>query len=204
MNRKENCLTGRSGRFNVAAPFDNIIKANIVYTIKTETFITELIREGIDVFSTVYKVANLDKDKYKADVAANVRIYTLLDHANKTTYIPEAYIIGSCIRDGVEYVEKTFIINIGAFPISKDIAKVISDTLTYIKSKTGVTAKGEVRDTSIVAMIPNSEDKALQAARIVVDPNNSITRIKELEALVVSKNKTIADLECVIKHYNIG
>jgi len=190
---------GKSGRFNVNAPYDTLVKSNVVYKVTADSFITELIRDRKKLFETTYKIIGLTKEVFEEDLANDVVILTLVDSAGDTVYIPEYRVQGGCIRDGVEYVERTLLINIGGFPVNTDFTAMMSNVSDVIESNIGVTPVYELANTSIVEMVSNAEHTDLTNARGAVETDNNLKKLNDAIAEIVRLNKTISDLECIIK-----
>jgi len=204
MNIPDNYYIGRSGRFNVKSAFSNIVKSRVVYKVKADSLISELLRNDIDVFATIYNIVGLSKDIFEADVKTDVRILTLVDSSGATIYIPDNMIIGGCIRDGVEYVEKTLLINLGVFPLNKDMEPIANDIKDMITGRLGVVPKYEVINSSNVQMISNEEDRSINKNRAIEKKDTLTEELNKYKEEVKVLKKTISDLECIIKKYKIA
>jgi len=198
MSEDSKHYTGRSGRFNVHSSFNGLVKPRVVYTVKGDNLISELLRESKDLYTITYKLANLTKAEFDIDVAKDIRIYTLVDSSNNTVYIPEDRIIGGCIRDGVNYIERTLLISLGGFPLNDGLDTYIANIEELTISNLGVVPKQELVGTSIVQMVYNSEHNAITSNR-AGNTKTSIDELIEARAKIASLEKTIEDLECIIK-----
>lgn len=203
METLENYHMGRSGRLNVNFPFDKVVKAGLVYKVKGDNLISELIRdnrEGVDsLFNAIYSIVGLDKNVFDEDVRNDIRIITLIDSAGNTAYVPSRSIISGIIRDGVVYVEKAMIFNIGAHSPGLDLVSLDSDIKSLIETRLGVMPTSDNIDISTEVMISTNEDIALRASRNKTGSDN-LTRLLEKEkARNVVLQTTIDNLECVIK-----
>lgn len=195
----ENQNIGRSGRFVVIEPYNTLVKENVVYTINGTLFLREHLRNGLDVFMTTYNILGIDKSVYDADVRDNVIIVTLTDSAGKTIYLPERAVTGCALRDGVTYGEKSLIVNLGAFPLSKDFTDLLNDFKLFLKSRLGVSPSIELVKSSIDTSITNVEHDGIESSRVIDAPDNADVLYRNALAEIVILKQTIVNLECIIK-----
>ena len=118
---------GMKGKMEFKEPISTFLSNNVIYEITSITPIQEMLSNGLDM-SVIYTTYGIS-DTYKDDVKSNVDIIGfIIEGSTEYIYVPKHYITKAPVINGVEYVEKLLVINIGLVPVNLSL-DIIKDTL---------------------------------------------------------------------------
>lgn len=184
--------TGITGKYSFKSPFD-VIDSDTLYISTSRTPIKEMEANGLDPLTTIYKPRKLENE-FNVDYKNNVYIIGLQKVGGiETIYVPETYITGIPVNDGVKYVEKLLVFNLGLVPEDLDLDNLKETLASEVSSTIGLDV--EVKDLNnsgvvVISKIDHLENLALRNDYL---SNNKPYRDLYFEALdlLEEKNKII-------------
>jgi len=188
------------GKFTFTAPFDTLVNSNQIFKVTGVRTLSELYNSEEKPLDTIYKAINLTEQDYLDDIQGNVPIVVFVTDSNEYFYVPADRIISEPDKTGVDYVEKSIIINIGYVPVDLDITTTEAVIKDDVYNTLGITSNTEVMNTSAKMSVDSVGDatfRALLASKKTVDKTYK-TRYNELLAQLNAKDVLIAEMEQLI------
>jgi len=188
------------GKFTFTAPFDTLVNTNQVFKVTGVRTLTELYNSEEKPLDTIYKAVNLTEQDYLDDISGNVPIVVFVSDSNEYFYVPADRITSEPDKTGVDYIEKSIIINLGYIPVDLDITTTEAIIKDDVYNTLGVTSSTEVMHTSAkmsVDKVGDSTFRALLTSKKTVNKTYK-TRYNELLAQLAAKDTLIADMEKLI------
>lgn len=192
-----------AGRFEALAPFDTVVDVNKFYSVEAVRTIAEMEGLKIDIYTRVFKPIGVAETDFQTVLtrARNLGavVVTLLDRGGIPTYVLSTYFKSFPLVDGVSYERMCLIVDLG--PCPPKMREVISQATEHIKSyildNTGVNSTVQLGTIPTMGYVSGQQADAYEATRKskITNSNNDISRIRELEALLIKKDDYIARLE---------
>lgn len=198
-------INGRRGCFEAHAPFASVVNKKEIYTIISSRSIPDLVNEGLKVLDVVYTPVSLEDTDMRNDIQNNVYIITLVNAGGKKTYIPENKLVVNPRTNGVEYANRTLVLNLGDLPTELNIDTEIINIKDAVKKELGVNPSHSLVSLSSIMLNTYAEHENLVTLRnnfITVNTPYSVLYSQASEELDKTK-KGLADMEkLVIKLQN--
>lgn len=192
---------GTSGLFQLSAPFNTKLQANMSYRCDAVRSIADFLKEGIDPFEEVYQPNSLSKATYDAEVAASVRIITLVSSSDHWVHVPSTYITAYPDINGVPYTVMVLGVELGAIPNYKNLAGLKAAITNLVRDTIGINPTVREVVISPVEKISQADHDALEAARTVLITNSQTDRAKLIakEAELAALRTQVQQLEAYLK-----
>ena len=174
-----------SGVFTAYAPFT--LPINIVYRCDAIRTFKELIKKGINVYTTYYEPKGLSEATYQEDYDMSASIVTLVDGAGGFLYIPNTYIESYPGDSGVTYNRKILMIELGMLPTAMDVDYVFPLVQDLIHKNLGVANTASVVTAPFTGVITHDQHVTLEAARLV-----AIRNYKTIQEQLIETQKQLA------------
>lgn len=187
-DRIRKCITppiNASGIYTAYAPFT--LPLNIVYRCDAIRTFKELIKKGINVYTTYYEPHGLSEAVYQADYDLNASIVTLVDGAGGFLYIPNTYIESYPGDAGVTYNRKVLVIELGMLPTQMDVDYIFPLVEDLVHKNLGVANNASVVTAPYTGVITHDQHVTLEAARLV-----AIRNYKTIQEQLVETKKQLA------------
>lgn len=133
-----------AGSFEAEAPFDQVVKPEIYYTVEAVRTIPEMQALKLDLFKLVFQPVGVTEDDYQTVLARAIGqeavIVALTSRGRPPVYVVSSYFKSFPMVDGVTYEHLCIIADLGAVPPSlKDkIESVVAHFDEYIKNAVGI------------------------------------------------------------------
>ncbi len=192
--------TGITGKYTFKAPFDNI-NMNTLYISTSRVPIQEMDTNGLNPLVTIYSPVGLE-NSYNADFMENVYIIGLQKvGGTEIFYVPEKYITGIPVNDGVKYVEKLLAFNIGLVPEDTDFTNIVATITDIITGMLGINVDVKIINNSGITIIPKIDHEENLILRNNYLANNRPYSDLYFEALdmLEEKNRVIATINTGVK-----
>lgn len=166
--RIRKCITppiNAAGIFTAYAPFT--LPINIVYRCDAIRTFKELIKKGINVFTTYYEPKGLSEATYQADYDLNASMVTLVSGTGEFLYIPNTYIESYPGDAGVVYNRKVLVIELGMLPTQMDVDYIFPLVEDLIHKNLGVANTASVVTAPYTGVITHDQHVTLEASRLV-------------------------------------
>lgn len=196
-----------AGRFEALAPFDKVVDPDKYYSVEAVRTIAEMEGLKIDVFTRVFKPVGVTEADFQT-VLTRARnqgavVVTLLDRGGVPSYVVSTFFKSFPLVDGVSYERMCLIVDLG--PCPPKMREVISQATDHIKSyildTVGVDTNVQLGTIPTLGYTSAQQAEAYEATRKskITNSNNDISRIRELEALLIKRDDYIARLEAQLK-----
>ncbi len=192
--------TGITGKYTFKAPFDNI-NMDTIYISTSRVPIQEMDDNGLNPLVTIYTPVGLE-NSYDTDFMENVYVIGLQKiGGTEIFYVPEKYITGIPVNDGVKYVEKLLAFNIGLVPEDTDFTNVITAITDIISGELGINVDVKIINNSGITIIPKIDHEENLILRNNYLANNRPYSDLYYEALekLEEKNRVIATINTGVK-----
>lgn len=192
-----------AGRFEAAAPFDQIVNQSTYYTVEATRTIHEMEGAKLDVYSLVFQPVGVSPEEFpivlKRAKDAGAIICALLDRNGAPVYVPTTYLTSFPLVDGVSYERMCMIADLGPVPPSMALAmqQVLDHTKQYIAATMGITSIVRLGTVPTVGYVSQQQADAYENARKgeITDTSNDVAKVRALTQQVANKDTYIAKLE---------
>jgi hypothetical protein len=192
-----------AGRFEAAAPFDQIVNQSTYYTVEATRTIHEMEGAKLDLYSLVFAPVGVTAEDFptvlKRAKDSGAIICALLDRNGLPVYVPTTYLTSFPLVDGVSYERMCMIADLGPVPPSMALAmqQVLDHTKQYITATLGVTSTVRLGTIPTVGYVSQSQADAYENTRkgLITDASNDVAKVKTLTASLANKDTYIAKLE---------
>lgn len=183
---------GSVGIFTLKAPYDVLIKQNVVYTCKAIRNLNDCIAEGLDPFSYYYESMGLTETDYETDLKNDVSIVSLQTKNGEWLYIPSNYIIKFPNMNGVVYRAIMLGISLGALPDTMKLDALKTSISNLVYDTIGITSVLKEVVISIPSIVSKENHDTIETARIA---KTSITMSDTLKLSKVTQELNSARLK---------
>ena len=192
--------------FTFSAPFDASVNATEIFTVVSIRSLTELEASGEDPFKNIYEPVGLLESDFLDDLAGKIAIITFRTASGDYFYVPEDRVESDAKLDGIRYVEKAMIINLGYHPVALNTDVLNSLVNDIIVDELGTTPVIKVTDTSGEVFVTQVKHDALVLARNSINKVEKSwrTRYLELETLYNAQAVFIANMNQVYQDLGVG
>lgn len=191
---------GMEGYFTLKAPFSNKLIANEKYTCMAVRYIGDYLANNEDVYTTVYAENGLSQADYDKDVLANVLIVSLKSVTGQWIYLPNTYMLGFPVTNGIQYHNVMIGISLGALPTTKDLTGLLAELKDQVYDNLGIEAELKVVQMSkpiLVNYTNHTQIEQVRNTRKTLALSKS-AQIKSLQNRVDSLNTLKQALEAEI------
>lgn len=182
---------GMEGYFTLKTPFDSKLIANEKYTCMAVRYIGDYLANNEDVYTTVYAENGLSQTDYDNDVLANVLIVSLKSVTGQWIYLPNTYMLGFPITNGIQYHNVMIGIALGAIPTTKDLTGLLAELKDQVYDGLGIEA----------------ELKTVQMSKPILVTYENHTQIEQVrnarKAVTLSKSAQIKSLQNKVDSLNV-
>jgi len=194
---------GVRGLFKIGTPFSSYINVQQEFKVVSIDTIPKIVNAGQDPIKTIYEPVGLSKDDFNTDLDNNVKIITLSTDSGEYIYIPDKYILSQPIVNGINYREKTIMVNLGYLPVNHNIDTLTSIVEDDIYDVLGIKTNAAIIDTSTTISIEGLKHKEFM---LKLENKKKIDKSYRTRYLMeVERNKklekTIKDLEEELKKH---
>lgn len=185
-------IIGLHGKFETDGNFK--VTADVDYKIISQKHIPELTNDGIDVLQLIYVDNGLTETELLADIEAEALICTLEDSAGNYTYVPSTRIKKSPNRNGISYVSKSVVVNLGLLQTNEDLASLRTDLIDVCKRRLGIVPDITIADTSVTIITEYTDSELIEVKRTTLRNRHSDPAV-----VIAKKDEEIAKLNEVIR-----
>lgn len=185
-------VIGLHGSFETEGDFKVI--TDVDYTIISQKQISELINDGLDVLQLIYIDNGLTETEMLADVEAKAVICTLEDSAGNYTYVPSTRIKKMPKRNGISYISRAVVVNLGLLQTDEDLSSLRTDLIEVCKRRLGIVPDITVADTSVKIITMYEDSELIEAKRITLRNKHSDPAV-----IIAKKDEEIARLNEIIR-----
>jgi hypothetical protein len=195
-----------AGRFEALAPFDTVVDTTKYYMVEALRTIHEMESLKLNLYELVFKpVGVLEADFPEVLTRARTAgaiIVSILDRAGIPVYVPSTYFKSFPMTDGVSFERMCAIVDFGPCdPSKKDLLSQCMDHFkSYVLATLGIDSTVNLGTIPTIGYTSREQADAYELARKakITDSNNDVSRIRELEAKLVTKDAYIKELELQI------
>ena len=192
-----------AGRFEAAAPFDQIVNQSTYYTVEATRTIHEMEGAKLDLYSLVFQPVGVTPEDFPLVVKrakdAGAIICALLDRNGAPVYVPTTYLTSFPLVDGVSYERMCMIADLGPVPPSMALAmqQVLDHTEQYITATMGITSVVRLGTVPTVGYVSQQQADAYENTRKsqITDASNDVAKVRTLTQQVANKDTYISKLE---------
>lgn len=159
-----------------------------------------LVDNGIDIYNTYYYPLELTDVEYRADLAANATIVTLIPDEGEVFSLPSTYISNAPVELAVPYSRLVLSLNLGELPDDIPLAALINDLALMAGSYTGVDVTPKLHKIPTSKTYNHAEHVLKEAARqlLITQHTSFYTAKVAIEAELDLAKEKIIDLETAI------
>lgn len=192
-----------AGRFEAAAPFDQIVNQSTYYTVEATRTIHEMEGAKLDLYSLVFAPVGVTPEDFPTVVKrakdSGAIICALLDRNGTPVYVPTTYLTSFPLVDGVSYERMCMIADLGPVPPSMAAAMqlVLDHTKQFITATMGITSVVRLGTIPTVGYVSQQQADAYENTRKgnITDASNDVAKVRALTQQVANKDVYIAKLE---------
>ena len=129
---------GVKGLFDVYAPFNTVMRPNVVYTVGSIRTIDEYFADGQEPNVTVYSDNNIAQEEFDYDHGNEIPIIGLYTEGAEWIYIPARYINAYPRMDGVAYNNVSLVVSMPAVQVGKDFTTLMTEIKSLVALRIGV------------------------------------------------------------------
>lgn len=150
-----------SGVYSLYAPFT--VSLEMIYRTHAVRSFDELVKRGIDVYTTYYEPKNLSEKVYKEDAAKGASIVTLISADEEYIYVPNTYIESYPGMAGLRYERKLLMFDLGPLPANFQLDYLIGDLQDLVTKAVGVSEdKADLRFATLPMSSTVSHEEHIQ------------------------------------------
>jgi hypothetical protein len=192
-----------AGRFEAAAPFDQIVNQSTFYTVEATRTIHEMEGAKLDLYTLVFAPVGVTPEDFpvvlKRARDAGAIICALLDRNGLPVYVPTTYLTSFPLVDGVSYERMCMIADLGPVPpsMAQAMEQVLDHTKQYIQATLGISSVVRLGTVPTVGYVSQAQATAYENTRkgLITDTSNDVAKNRALTLKVASKDAYIAKLE---------
>jgi len=192
-----------AGRFEAAAPFDQIVNQSTYYTVEATRTIHEMEGAKLDVYSLVFAPVGVTAEDFptvlKRAKADGAIICALLDRNGVPVYVPTTYLTSFPLVDGVSYENMCMVASLGPVPpfMRDAMQQVLDHTKQYIAATLGVTSTIRLGTIPTVGYVSQAQADAYENTRKdnITDSSNDVAKVRALTQQIANKDAYIGKLE---------
>ena len=192
---------GSSGLFTLKAPYNTLVKPNVMYTCKAIRNLNDCIAEGLDPFGYYYESVGLTETDYNIDLKNDVSIVSLQTKDGEWLYIPSNYIVKFPDMNGIVYRAIMLGISLGAVPDTLKLDALKTSMTNLVYDTLGVTSIVKEVVISVPAIVSKENHDMIEIARhnkATINMSDSLKLSKANQDLASARLK-ITELENYIK-----
>lgn len=171
---------GTSGIYNLAAPFDTALQANMSYQCDAVRRVDDFVEIGVDPYQEYYVPKGITQEKYDQDVANLVGIVSLVSTAGHWVYVPSTYILAYPDLNGVPYHVVVLGLELGAIPSYKDLTGIKQALANLTRDTIGVLPTVKEVVISPEEKVSQTDHDVLENARAILITNSQTDRARYL------------------------
>lgn len=200
-----------SGSFEADAPFDQIVKKDVFYTVEAIRTIPEMQALNLDIYKLVLQPVGVSENDYQTvlerALAQEATVCALTSRGNPVVYVFSTYFKSFPLVDGVVYEHLCLVVDLGAVPPStKDVINSGIDHInSYVKGALGIknpkTTVGVIPTRSWVSKEQADLWENSRQLQITEEPSDTI-RIEQLTSELAASRAYSAELEAALKALN--
>lgn len=195
-----------AGRFEALAPFDTVVDTSKYYMVEALRTIHEMESLKLNLYELVFKPVGVTEADFPLVLSrartAGAFICSILDRNGVAVYVPTTYFKSFPLTDGVSFERMCAVVDLGPCdPSKKDLVAQCTDHFkAYVLATLGIDAVVNLGTIPTIGYTSREQADAYERARIdkITDSGNDVSRIRALEALLVSKDAYILELESQI------
>jgi hypothetical protein len=191
---------GIRGKFHLSTPFDQVYDSDKVYTCKALRSLHEMVTSGDDPLANVYERVGLTNAQFQADLARDVNVAVLVSTEEEWIQVPTSYILSIPDVVGVEYQNRSIVINLGALPVNEQIQSVLDDLAALVKDRLGLQANTDETPSSDVYLIDwDTHQRYLQARNAQITTKKSYRQLwQQCQIELSNVQEQLLRVECYI------
>lgn len=195
-----------AGKFVALNPFNLVVNEDTYYTVEAIRTIPEMQAMKLNLYELVFKPIGVLETDYATvldrALQANAVIVSLTSRNNVPVYVISTYFKSFPLTDGVQYERMALIIDLGAVPatMAETLTLAQDEIKDYVEATIGVTTVVRVGSIPTSGYMSKEQSIIFENSRKskITDTNNNVTRVKELETLLVARDARIAELEAAL------
>jgi len=197
---------GSYGTFAITAPYNTLIPAAMPVTVVSARALSEFTASGEDPLNSIYLAAGDTEASYSADSVLDTVIITFKTEGDEYIYVPSTKVTSDAKLDGVPYIEKSLMINLGHLPTDTDLTLVTNTVHDAIYNILGTAPAITPVDTSSTVMVPKVQHDTLMTTRVnaTTVTKSWQTRYEELLALYNRQQTLLNNVQKVYGVNGIG
>lgn len=171
---------GMTGKYELKAPYTQLIDPNIEYTCVGVTNLSSYIAEGNDPENTIYLKHGDTSENFNIDLSKNRCLVTLQTGKGIKLLVPNSALGIVPNADGVRYVSVMLGVQLGVIPDYLDLTQIKQDVSDVIFKHLGVANKtfSTIMGGSLV--VEHAKHLNLEAARKIIVSENSSPLLENL------------------------
>jgi len=130
---------GAKGAWNLKAPYNSLLIADLEYECKAIRKLSELLTTGVDVFTLYYDNVGVNKTVFDDHVKNDYSIISMVSTSGKWLFIPSPFINGWPDSNVVPYVVMGLLANLGPIPNTLNPTFLIDKVKNVIQANIGLT-----------------------------------------------------------------
>lgn len=179
MARKRNTpALGLKGRWSLTQPWS--ANQTLIYQCTAIRFFTEMVAEGIDIFTVYYEPKGLSQSDYNADLAAGAAMCVLYSSSGSVITVPDTYIESFPGIGMSNWGQVILSASLGPMRLDLDLTFLKEQTGNLISNTIGVVPEIYIDQLSTVEAISNTDADAIEAARLSAITNRTSTYAENL------------------------
>lgn len=202
MKKSQLLKVGDQGRFELKAPFTNLIHPQWVYTVRSIRSISEIINDGADP-KTLYEKYEVPAEQQELDFKNNICIIGLQSHFGRWVHVPETFIETMPETSGVAHKPLTAVVYLGLVDDEQDLTDFEEQLKSVTLKELGIEAQIKFVAVGSTRLITHEEAMQLKTSREQALSNKDslsaqvLSQLQEIEHLKLLNNelsKTIQKL----------
>lgn len=158
-------IIGDSGFYKLKDPYKVLLTPATLYTCQSVRTINDFIAGGESVYDKFYAPLKVSTEQYQQDVADNVYIVGLQAGTGEWVFVPNSFIDGAPLSNGVKYIPVVIGVSLGAIPDAYNLESIIKQFKDIVISTLGVEAEAKGVVVGSPKWFTNEESELLEAAR---------------------------------------
>lgn len=170
-------VIGSKGVYEFHAPFTPFGLSTIVYECKKITKIKDMLDNGDDPKTRVYKRHAIE-DHYQSHIESDMVIVTLVSSVDKRLEVPAAFIKTMPTNNGISYHNVVLGVSLGGLRVDYDYDTVIEEIKTTIKNNVGIEPSIRVMNNSPIALVNHDQHTITETQRGIVRAEQFNIRVR--------------------------